>query len=222
MKKSLLLTVFLVAAIQATNVFAYEKGDWILRVGAATVNPDDDSSNLELDGAGLPGTGVDVDSDTQVGLTATYMFHDNWGLGILAATPFKHDIDLDGVAGLDDVGDTKHLPPTVTVQYHFDTDSRVKPYVGAGLNYTTFFSEDLDDGIENALGAQDIKLDDSTGLALEFGIDVHFGENMLFNASVWHIDIDTKADIDLRGGSEIEVDVDIDPWVYMVGIGWRF
>ena len=99
----------------ATSALAYDEGDIVFRAGAAMVDPDGDGA---LNGA------LDVDDDTQLGLTLTYMITDNLGLGVLASTPFSHDIELNGTT----IGDTKHLPPTITLQYHFDTGSSFHPY----------------------------------------------------------------------------------------------
>jgi outer membrane protein len=61
----------------------------------------------------------------------------------LAATPFKHDVLLGDSTEQIKVGSVKHLPPTFSFQYHFMPDSKFRPYVGLGPNYTTFFDETL-------------------------------------------------------------------------------
>lgn len=127
MKKTI-SSLAVVAALVSPSVFAHSEGDFILRVGAASVVPNDSSdkilgSQYELE----------VNSDTQLGLTFGYMFTDNISLEVLAATPFSHDISTDLVGK--DIGSTKHLPPTVMVQYYFgDSQSKFRPYVGAGLD----------------------------------------------------------------------------------------
>ena len=152
-----------------------------------------------------------MDSDTQLGLTLGYMYTDNIGIGVLAATPFKHDIKLVGVGK---AAETKHLPPTVTLQYHFAPRSNVRPYIGAGLNYTNFFSEKT-----VGLGGAKLKLDDSWGLAAEAGVDIDLNDRWFVSGQVWYLDIDTEADI---SGVASDVNVEIDPWVVMIGIGTTF
>ena len=132
----------LAAAVMAAApaVQAYEAGDFIGRVGVVTVAPDassDPITNLSSDAR------VDVDNDTQLGLTLSYMLTDQLGLGVLAATPFSHDIKGDGdLAGLGKLAETKQLPPTITLQYFpMPSGSKLQPYVGAGVNYTVFFDE---------------------------------------------------------------------------------
>ncbi|TNE93081.1 OmpW/AlkL family protein [Porticoccus sp.] len=209
----------------ATAAMAYEPGDFIVRAGAANVDPNDDSDALKLDGATLPGTEVEVDDDTQLGITFTYMLTDHLGLGLLAATPFEHDIkaDLTGIgAGKVDAGSTKHLPPTLTLQYFpMASDSKFQPYIGAGINYTNFFDEEVDSELETLLGHGSMELDASWGLAFQAGMDYMINEHWLINASVWYLDIDTDAKIDTAAGV-VKTEVDIDPWVYMIGVGYKF
>ena len=208
-----------------TGVMAYEAGDVIVRAGAATVDPNDDSSRLTLNGAGLPNSKAYVDSDTQLGLTLTYMLTDHLGLGLLAATPFKHDIKAKNllVPGKIDAGSTKHLPPTLTLQYFpMKAESRFQPYAGVGINYTKFFEEDVASELEGIVGAGGkLKLDDSWGVAFELGMDYALSDRWVVNAAVWYIDIDTDEKFNFPG-AEVKTKVDIDPLVYMVGIGYKF
>ncbi|MBV1932834.1 MAG: outer membrane beta-barrel protein [Porticoccaceae bacterium] len=206
----------------AGSTFAYETGDLILRAGVASVQPDEDSSNLELNGADIPGTSAGVDNSEQLGLTVTYMLRPHVGLGVLAATPFEHDIKANGLGV--DAGEAKQLPPTITLQYFpMDSASAFQPYVGIGINYTIFFSEDVDSELEAALGTKgDLELDDSLGLAAQIGADYAIDEHWVLNASVWYLDIDTDATFKFDNGSRVEADVDVDPWVYMLGLGYLF
>jgi len=221
MKKSSILLSSVVVSMMSGSAIAYEAGDIIVRAGIANTNPNASSSEVRLGGTALPGSSVDVDDSTQLGLTATYMLGDSLGIGLLASTPFKHDISAQGI-GVSDVGSVKHLPPTLTLQYFpLDGDSKFQPYVGAGLNFTTFFSEKTSGELNAALGQSTISLDDSFGLALEAGIDYSLNDNWLINAAVWRLDLDTDAVIDSPAG-QVTVDVEIDPWVYMLGIGYKF
>ncbi len=205
----------------ASSALAYEAGDIILRAGVASVQPDESSSALKLDGVALAGTSAGVDNNEQLGLTGTYMLTSNMGIGLLAATPFEHDITANGLGV--DAGSAKHLPPTLTLQYFpMDSASDFQPYVGIGINYTAFFDEKVDSELEGVLGSGDLELDDSIGLALEAGVDYAFDEHWVLNAAVWYIDIETSADFKFDSGSRVKADVDIDPWVYMVGLGYKF
>ncbi|WP_194791079.1 OmpW/AlkL family protein [Pseudomonas sp. UFMG81] len=227
MNKSLLSASLVALALAAPVAHAHQAGDFIVRAGAATVSPNEDSSALKLDGAKVSGTKATVDSDTQLGLAFAYMLTDHIGLELLAATPFKHTIGVKGLgAGLDGkLADIKQLPPTLSLQYYpMAPTSKFQPYAGVGINYTLFFDEDLSSN-RKAQGFSNMKLQDSVGLAGQLGMDYMLTDNLLFNASVWYVDIDTKATIDgpsALGVGKTKVDVDIDPWVYMVGIGYKF
>jgi len=210
----------------ATATMAYQPGDFIVRAGAANVDPNDDSDALALNGnaATWPGSEAEVDDDTQLGITLTYMIKEHWGIGLLAATPFDHDIKADLGNGTKlDAGSTKHLPPTVTLQYFpMAADSKFQPYIGAGINYTNFFDEDVDSELEGVLGHGSLELDDSWGYAFQIGADYQINEHWLVNASIWYLDIDTDAKFKFDSGDVIKADVDIDPMVYMVGVGYKF
>jgi len=230
-KRSLLAAIVVVGTALSGQVTAREAGDIIFRVGAATVDPSGvDSDTLTLDGTKLGGTEIDqINTNTQVGLTLTWMVTNKIALDLLAATPFDHDIKADGLEGLgiNKVGDTSHLPPTLSVQYHpmGGSNSKFQPFFGLGVNYTTFFDEDASNELENALGEKyDLDLDDSWGLALQIGADYFVTDNIALNATVWRINIETDAT--LKGkttGTKIKADnVDINPWVYMVGVGYKF
>jgi outer membrane protein len=144
-----------------------------------------------------------VDSDIKPTITFEYFVRDNLGIEVLAALPFKHDIAIDG---LGTVGSTRHLPPVVSLQYHFNGSGKVSPFVGAGLNYTTFFSEDT----RGALAASELKLEDSWGLAAHAGVDFAMGERGALRVDVRWADIDTKVKLDGAGIGT----VNLDPLVY--------
>jgi outer membrane protein len=213
----------LVTAMAATfttiPTMAYEAGDFIARAGWAHVAPDTDSDEF----SNFPGAKADVDDTDSLGLTFSYLFTDNIGVGVLAAYPFETDIEGDGtISSVDKVGDTKFLPPTVTLQYHFNTGSDFHPYVGAGINYTFFWDENASDAPFNG---SDLDLDDSWGFAGELGLDYTFQNDYLVSAQIWYIDIGTEADSSGAAGNPAlagKADVDIDPWVFMLGVGKKF
>ncbi|WP_341961666.1 OmpW family outer membrane protein [Pseudomonas sp. RC10] len=228
MNKSLLgASVLALALCTPVIADAHEAGDFIVRAGAARVVPNEDSGNLKLDGAKVAGTKATADNSTQLGLTFAYMLTDHVGLELLAATPFSHTIGVKGLGpGLDGkLADVKQLPPTLSLQYYpMEASSKFQPYVGVGLNYTKFFDTDLA-GDRKDQGFSNLKLKDSVGLAGQIGMDYMLTDKIMLNASVWYIDIDTKASVDGPSALSVgktKVDVDIDPWVYMVGVGYKF
>ncbi|EII3628369.1 outer membrane protein OmpW, partial [Vibrio parahaemolyticus] len=195
MKKTI-CSLAVVAALVSPSVFAHKQGDFVLRVGAASVVPNDSSDKILGSQEELK-----VDSNTQLGLTFGYMFTDNISLELLAATPFSHDISTD-LLGLGDIADTKHLPPTLMVQYYFgEPQSKFRPYVGAGLNYTIFFDEGFNNKAKN-VGLTDLKLDDSFGLAANVGVDYMINDQWFLNASAWYANIETEATYKFGGAKQ--------------------
>lgn len=199
-----LLTVVAALALISLPAAAYEKGDWIIRGGVGVVDPKSTSyQDEELI--------VKVDSGTSAVFSATYMFTPNWAFDILAAWPFSHDINVSDPAepGIElKLGETKHLPPTFSIQYHFMPDSSFMPYAGLGLNYTTFFDEEvtLDPDLS-------LSLDDSFGVAAQLGADWKLSDRWVLNVDFRYIDIETEAD-----GAKI----DISPIVYSLSFGYIF
>lgn len=227
MNKSLLGASLVALALAAPAAHAYQAGDMILRAGAITTAPNESSGDLKFDGNKVSGTKATLDSDTQLGLTFAYMLTDHIGLELLAATPFKHTVAVKGLGGgLDGkLADIKQLPPTLSLQYYpMEPNSRFQPYAGVGINYTLFFDEDLSSARKQQ-GFSNLKLQDSVGIAGQLGMDYMLTDNLLVNASVWYVDIDTKASVNgptALDYSKTKVDVDVDPWVYMVGLGYKF
>lgn len=241
MKKTLTLAVSLALAAASGQALAYEPGQWLVRAGAATVDPNASSDDINLP-TGLVAE-ADVDDDTQLSIIPVYMVDEKWGIELLLATPFEHTVDAKGkgaIAGTTvTAGDIKHLPPTLSIQwYPRGGEDGWQPYIGIGMNYTTFFDEEADSQLIGLLGDltvdpngvavddANLDLDDSFGLAAQVGVDIPFAENWAFNAGVWYIDIETDATVTAKSQGvtvdKVQFDVDIDPWVYNIGIAYKF
>ncbi len=191
-------------ALTMTSAFAIPAGTWTVGAGAHYVDPKSDNGTL------ANGTlSVDVDGDVRPTITGEYFVANNVGVELLAAIPFHHDITLTPTTGGDPINaKTQHLPPTLSLQYHFDgynLPMNVKPFVGVGVNYTTFFKEKISTGAE-------LKLDDSVGVAGHIGVDIPFAKTEALRIDARYIDIKTDATLD---GAAIG-EVDISPWVYGV------
>lgn len=207
MQKPLIACALAVAlGAAALPALAQSKGDWTLGVGVHAVDPKSGNGRL-VDGS-LP---THVDSDVKPTLTFEYFVRDNLGVEVIAAWPFEHDISIDG---LGTVGSTKQLPPTVSLQYHFNSRGKVSPFLGAGVNYTAFFSEDT----RGALAGAKLKLDDSWGLAAHAGIDFALNERSAIRVDARWIDIDTDVTLDGAGVGTVA----IDPIVYGAAYVMKF
>jgi len=200
-------------AATTDTAHALGQGDWLVRVGASTVEPNESSSSP---GGGLPpGSEVSINSNTQLSFTVAYMYTDNISFEVLGATPFSHDITGAGaLAGTGKIAEVKHLPPTFSVNWHFQPHSNVRPYVGAGLNYTYFFDEKA----TGALSGYSLSLDNSWGPAVQAGLDYDINKKWFVNANVRYIKISTTA----KFSNGYSLDVDVDPMVYTLAVGTHF
>ncbi|WP_322615015.1 OmpW/AlkL family protein [Pseudomonas sp. BIC9C] len=232
MNKSMLSVSLLAFALAAPLTHAHEAGDILIRAGAITVNPEADSSSVKVDqgplaGADLGGKAT-MSSDTQLGLNFAYMLTNHLGIELLAATPFEHDVKLKGTAlsaANGKLGTLKHLPPTLSLVYYpLDPKSAFQPYVGGGINYTYIYDEHVGSQAQSA-GFSNFKAENSWGLAWQVGADYMLTDNIMINAQVRYIDIDTRATVEnnsIAPGTRARVDVDVDPFIYMVGLGYKF
>ncbi|MDZ4096954.1 MAG: OmpW family outer membrane protein [Paracoccaceae bacterium] len=207
MKHTSLALALLATLTCATGpALAQSAGDFTLGFGIGLIEPRSDNGSLA--GGTLD---AEVDSGLRPTFTAEYFIRDDLGIEVLASLPFLHDINIDG---LGQVGTTWHLPPTVSLQYHFNSAGTISPFLGAGLNYTIFFNE----GTRGALAADKLKLDNSFGVALHAGFDYKISDHGALRADVRYIDIDT--DVKLNG-TKIGT-VNIDPVVFGVAYIHRF
>ncbi len=212
LKKTLITAACLATALTtASSALALEKGDWIGRLGVSHISPDSSSDPVP----GIPGSGVEADSSTSATFNIGYMVTDKLAIDVLAAWPFTHDINGTGtIAGLGKIGETKQLPPTVSLQYHFSPKANFRPYVGVGVNWTHFFDTEA----KGALTGASLRLHSSVGIAGQLGADYDLNKDWFMYGDVRYMDINTDAS--LNGGPEFEVE--IDPWIFAVGIGTTF
>lgn len=202
--------------IYSTSVQA-EEGDWLGRVRLLHVSPNDDSGTVST----LPGSSVSVDADTTIELDFTYFIRRNLGIEFILGTS-KHDISGGGsIAALGKIANARTIPPVVTLQYHFQPDNNIRPYLGLGVNYTRFYDEKATASLNTALGATQVELDDSWGLSLQAGIDMQVSQKWFVNLDAKYIQMDTTATLNSSGVIR-KVNVDINPWFIGVGIGTRF
>ncbi len=234
MRTTLFATSVLALAIAAPSVQAHQAGDIIVRAGAITVQTYENTSGVKGDRGALATLGnlegkATLDSNTQLGLNFAYMVTDHWGVELLAATPFSHDVGIKGTGASTGTGDVdgklgslKHLPPTLSaVYYPMDASSAFQPYVGAGINYTWFFDESVSSSAKTA-GFDSLSVKNSWGWAAQVGADYMMTDKIMINGQVRYIDIDTTAYASHSTLGRAKVNVDVKPFVYMVGIGYKF
>ncbi len=177
-----------------------------MRLRGIYVAPDDSATITPIGGT------TDIDAAVVPELDFTYFLSENIAAELILGTT-KHDVAATGTTlGNVDLGSVWLLPPTLTLQYHFTGNEGVKPYIGAGINYTIFYNVDDPAGLS-------LDYDNSFGYALQFGVDFAAGENAFWNIDVKKLFLST--DVSINGGA-ITADVDIDPWIIGIGYGWRF
>lgn len=202
-----LKTLTCAAALQvgAAVVAAEDKSPWQIRVRLIDVVADENST---------VSIGGDVTADNSLvpELDITYFWSDHFATELILATS-KHTIGAVGTAVGDlDLGHAWVLPPTFLAQYHFNPEGRIRPYLGAGVNYTFFYNEDA--------GALDkIEYENGFGFAVQAGFDIGLGDHWMFNLDAKKIYINT--DVSINDGA-VTADVDLNPWVLGAGFGYRF
>ena len=205
-------------ALTMTTAFAVPAGTWTVAAGAHYVDPKSDNGDVTIGGTNYA---VDVDGDVRPTISGEYFIANNVGIELLAAIPFHHDFTLNDADGNEIfTGKTQHLPPTLSLQYHFDDYNlpmNVKPFVGVGVNYTTFFKEKLD----NKLGLE-LKLKDSVGVAGHIGLDIPFAATESLRIDARYMDIKTDATVNGAGVNYELGEIDISPWVYGVAFVKQF
>ncbi len=233
MKKSLL--VLALAAAFAPALAQAEAGDWVVRLRAADVSPNEDSrlgktvNNLLGAPVMSPGAELSVDNNWIPEFDVSYYFTKNIAAELILALGTRHDVsikgDSAGVVGNQNLGSVNLLPPTLTAQWHFNPDQMIDPYVGAGINYTNMLDRNLK-GSSGAIAGNKIKIDsDSWGYVLQAGVDINLKDGWLLNADVKYATIDTDVKLNgaVTGGAWKKIDsLDIDPWVIGIGIGKKF
>lgn len=178
-------------------------GDFMVRVLGTVVDPDAEGTVLGLD--------ADVSTEVIPALTLTYFLNKNLAVELFCCFA-KHQAE---VATLGDAADFWIFPPALTLQYHFDSMGGFKPYVGAGLQYIHFFDEDSNIG-----GSVDI--DDAVGFTLQAGVDVELGQGWYLNADVKKTWLDTDVSLRNTDFGSTAFDLDVDPWIFSLGVGYRF
>ncbi len=192
--------IALALSIGVCTAQAQESPEWILRAGVHPIQPKPRNHAQLQAGDGAA-----------VAIAATYMATERWGMEVFAALPVKHDVTLRDTGK---VAEVRQLPATMSLQYHFfDPNGRIRGYIGAGLNYTTF----LDESTTGAFTGTDLQLDSSLGPAAQIGLDFDLGRAWFVGIEARWFDIDTPAHLN---GAHLGT-LEIDPYAVGMSIGRR-
>lgn len=226
--RKIVLALTGVALLLSGSVIAQENNDntsdfkkWQVRVRGVGVVPDESAD------IGIIGGDVDISTALIPEVDFTYFFTKNIAAELILGTS-KHDVhttgsDISAIGGPSnadvDLGSVYLLPPTLTVQYHFYPNKTFKPYVGAGLNYTIFYSVDAGSTV------RDVKYDNALGYAFQVGFDLMLDDKFFINMDVKKIFLSTDVTVDgsnLADGLSIPAEVDINPLLVGFGVGMKF
>lgn len=202
--KKVSLTLMVAVLGLASGAAMAQESPWLVR--ARAVHIDTANKSDPIGGAGAANR-IHVDDKTIPELDVSYFLTPNIAAELILTYPQKHDVTLDGAK----IGSFKHLPPTLSVQYHFAPAQAISPYLGAGVNYTRISKVRLLDG------AGDLE-NDSWGLALQAGVDFKLDRNWSVNVDVKKVQI--RSDVFVGGARASKVKVD--PVLFGVGLGYRF
>lgn len=200
-----LLALALGAALLAPAAHAAGAGDWEFKFGVHVVDPKSDNGSLA--GGALK---ADVSSEARPTFNLGYYLTENLQVDLLAAVPFQHDVKLNGVKA----ARFTHLPPTLSLQYHFAPNETFDPFVAIGLNYTWTYGEHT----TGPLAGTSLKLDNSFGPALQGGFTYRLDDHWKIGADVRWMNIDAKAKVD---GASVGT-VHVDPIAYGAFLVYRF
>lgn len=192
-----LRSLSVLALLAASLPLIHAASPWSVRIAATYLETTDGSSNKAVD--------VDIQDKLIPEFDITYAFTDHWAAELVLTLPQEHNVKVNGA----NAGDFKHLPPTLLAKYTFSSIGGFTPYIGAGVNFTLIFDENLG-------GA---KLDNySVGPAGQAGFDYKLTERWSVNADVKRALLRT----DVKAGGVKLTEARLDPWLYSLGLRYSF
>jgi outer membrane protein len=203
MNKSI-ISLLIATTLMTGGAAMAQESPWLVRVRAVHIDPADKSDPVGGVGAS---DRLHVSDKWIPDVDISYFFTPNWAAELVLTYPQKHTVTLDGAS----IGTFKHLPPTLTAQYHFLPGKVFNPYIGAGINYTLISKVNL---INNGARLEH----DSVGLALQAGVDYRIDERWSINVDVKKLQL--RSDVTIGGVKASRVKVD--PVLLGVGVGYRF
>ena len=203
----LLIAVF--AAGTLPCVAAAQQTPWSVRLGVLDLQPANKSDAIPA--LGVPDDAIHVNNKAFPELDVFYAFTPNIVAELVLTYPQKQEVTLSGA----NIGSFKHLPPSLVAQYHFLPGRQLDPYIGAGLNFTWITSVHL-----NVPGVGPLDLTKTSfGAALDVGADYNLDKRWFANADIKYI-VPLQSDLS-AGGTKVST-VKVDPFLFSLGVGYRF
>jgi len=228
MKRLFVFATMMFVGLSVFGQSADTTGKWRVRLRGVAVIPQESAA------IGVIGGDADISNSFIPELDFTYFFNRHFAAELILGTT-RHKVstvssDLSaigaGTANVD-LGKVWLLPPTLTLQYHYPA-GKFNPYVGAGINYTIFYSADQGPVVK------DIEYKNKFAFAAQAGFDIDISKKVFVNADLKKIFLSTTATVDASNLTpsaspqlapvlqNIEADVKIKPWLLGVGIGYKF
>ncbi|WP_316820247.1 OmpW/AlkL family protein [Pedobacter gandavensis] len=229
MKKLSILMVMIMAGFCAFSQSNQPTEKWRIRLRGVAVMPQESAT------IGVIGGEAKISNSFIPELDFTYFFNKNFAAELILGTT-RHQVqtlgsDLSAIGASSsadvDLGKVWLLPPTLTLQYHYPV-GKFNPYLGAGINYTIFYSADQGPTVK------DIKYKDKFAFAAQAGFDYDISDKFFVNVDLKKIFLSTTATVDASNltpaGSpqlapvlgRIDADVKIKPWLLGFGLGYKF
>ena len=229
MKSKACVTGVLMTFLMATELAVAagpQAGEWFVRLRPSMVDPQNRSQDtVRLNGLNIQGGQVSVDEAGTLAIDIDYMITRNIGLDIMLDTSSDHDIHGRGsLNGLGKIAETKVLPPALWLNYYFFAEKKFRPYLGAGIGYVIFFDQEADGSLEAVLGGRsNLDVDNTPVSGGQIGFDFDITDRWFLTANFKATRMRPRAEIQSRNlANKINVDVNIDPFIYGVGVGYRF
>lgn len=210
----------------ASTKIGLGKGDFMVRLSAVGVLPEDRDSKVWLNNSTLAGTRVKTTNQVMPELTLEYFVTDNISLDLIA-TSTRHEVAVEGGGlGKVDAGSAWVLPPTVTVAWHFRPHKRLNPYVGVGGTFMWFHNMSGSGALPGVAGPGGLSRLNSGftgGPSINAGVDYQLVGNWFFNFDVKQMFVRMHAWAENSTETvKVKAHDSLDPTVVSAGIAYRF
>jgi outer membrane protein len=183
---------------------------WSVRLRVTYLETVDKSPAFSALGIDFAENAISVSDKFIPEIDIEYAFSNTLSAELVLTIPQKHSVNLAGVGRL---GSFRHLPPSLMIKYSPALEGAFRPYLGAGANFTLIFDDDLE------VAGVPLKLENySMGGAVQAGFDYRVNDRWDFNMDVKRAVIRTDV---LAGGNKLTA-AKLDPWLYAVGLRYRF
>ncbi|MFG1294682.1 MULTISPECIES: OmpW/AlkL family protein [Xanthobacter] len=186
---------------------------WMIRIRALWVKPENGGVVT-----GDPFADLSYSDSVIPELDITYFFTKNIAAELILGTTRSTITGQGSLSSLNDIAKVWILPPTLTLQYHFTDFGPFKPYIGAGVNYTFFYNQDVKNSAFSS-----IDVNDAWGFALQAGFDWMFDKHWGVNVDVKKIFMEPDFVLQVAGsGATVTGRADLNPWLIGGGVTYRF